>query len=76
MVATVTLVVPALCFVEVTWRPPLTLHFIAWPLLCAAISLILLPRVKGAVLALQWALRIHGFVGRRNAKPTVAERRE
>ena len=31
---------------------------------CVALSLYLLPRLKGAVVALQWAKRMHGFGGR------------
>lgn len=30
---------------------------------CVALSLYLLPRLKGAVVALQWAKRMHGFGG-------------
>ena len=31
---------------------------------CVALSLYLLPRLKGAIVALQWAKRMHGFGGR------------
>ncbi len=43
---------------------------LAWPswvnvLVCLAVtaglSLVLLPRIKGALIGLQWALRMHGF---------------
>ncbi|MGC1487796.1 MAG: DUF983 domain-containing protein, partial [Albidovulum sp.] len=28
---------------------------------CVALSLLLLPRLKGALVSLQWAKRMHGF---------------
>ena len=28
---------------------------------CVALSLYLLPRIKGAIIGLQWAKRLHGF---------------
>lgn len=34
-----------------------------WLPLTAAATLLLLPRVKGAVIGLQWALKMHGFGG-------------
>jgi uncharacterized protein (DUF983 family) len=36
-------------------------QMIFWPLVAVALSLGLLPRVKGALIAYQWALRMHGF---------------
>jgi uncharacterized protein (DUF983 family) len=36
---------------------------IAWVSLTLLLSLILLPRVKGALVGYQWALRMHGFGG-------------
>lgn len=40
---------------------PLWLHFAIWPALAIVLSLWLLPRVKGALIGYQWALRMHGF---------------
>jgi uncharacterized protein (DUF983 family) len=40
---------------------PIWIQSIVWPLLVIALSLVLLPRVKGALIGLQWALRMHGF---------------
>lgn len=34
-----------------------------WWAVTIALSLLLLPRVKGALVALQWSLRMHGFSG-------------
>lgn len=36
-------------------------HMTVWPSLALAFSLLLLPRVKGVVVAYQWAHRMHGF---------------
>jgi uncharacterized protein (DUF983 family) len=36
-------------------------HMIVWPCVAALLCLWLLPIVKGALIAYQWALRMHGF---------------
>jgi len=54
-------VIAALLWAEVAFTPPLWLHAAIWFPLTLAMSLWLLPRVKGALVALQWALRMHGF---------------
>lgn len=40
---------------------PLWMQAILWPGLVVGLGLSLLPRIKGALIALQWALRMHGF---------------
>jgi uncharacterized protein (DUF983 family) len=48
--------------VEMFWPDaPIWLHALVWPTLVAMLSLWFLPRVKGALIAYQWALRMHGF---------------
>lgn len=47
--------------VESTFRPPLWVHWSLWPVLVVVMSLWLLPRIKGAVVAMQWSWRMHGF---------------
>jgi uncharacterized protein (DUF983 family) len=48
--------------VETFWPDaPIWLHALVWPTLVAMLSLWFLPRVKGALIAHQWALRMHGF---------------
>ncbi len=42
---------------------PMWLHIVAWPTLTLVLSLVLLQPIKGAVVGLQWALRMHGFGG-------------
>lgn len=55
------LMAPLLHIVFVTWRPdPLTL-FTIFAVGCVALSLYLLPRLKGAIVGFQWARRMGGF---------------
>ena len=42
---------------------PVLLGSIVWALLAGALCLIVLPRVKGALVGYQWAMRMHGFGG-------------
>ncbi|MEM7319291.1 MAG: DUF983 domain-containing protein [Pseudomonadota bacterium] len=55
------LMAPALHVAFVQWRPePLTL-FAIFAIGCLTLSLYLLPRFKGAIVAYQWARRMNGF---------------
>lgn len=55
---------PAVLWAFVKWRPdPLVLTAI-FSVATVALSLWLLPRIKGAFVALQWSRRMHGFGGR------------
>ena len=53
--------VALILWTEIALSPPLWLHMLVWLPLTIVLSLLLLPMVKGAVLGLQWALRMHGF---------------
>jgi uncharacterized protein (DUF983 family) len=55
------MVVPALLIVEKTAKPPLWLHAAIWLPLTLFLSLWFLPRIKGSIVGLQWAHRMHGF---------------
>ncbi|MEM0944787.1 MAG: DUF983 domain-containing protein, partial [Pseudomonadota bacterium] len=48
-------------FVETTYTPPMWVHWALWPLLAITMVFFLLPRLKGMVVAMQWAWRMHGF---------------
>jgi uncharacterized protein (DUF983 family) len=48
---------------EIWPNSPLWLSFIVWIWVTFVLSLLLLPRVKGALVGYQWALRMHGFGG-------------
>ena len=55
------IVIPITLIVERIYQPPLILHAAMFSVLSVIITLISLPIVKGAVVGLQWALRMHGF---------------
>lgn len=47
--------------VEFGWRPPVWVHWAVWPALTVGLVMWMLPRVKGAIVGMQWAWRMHGF---------------
>jgi uncharacterized protein (DUF983 family) len=55
------LMAPLMLFVFTTYRPDPLLAATVFSAGCVALSLYLLPRLKGAMVALQWAKRMHGF---------------
>lgn len=55
------LMAPLLLLVFETWRPEPLILFTIFAVGCTGLSLYLLPRFKGAVVAFQWARRMHGF---------------
>ncbi len=57
------IVVAGLVSLEVGWAPPIWVHWAIWPALTLGLCLWLLPRIKGMVIAMQWALGMHGFDG-------------
>lgn len=52
---------PMLYWVFVTWRPQPAVMAAMFTLGTVALALAMLPRLKGAIVALQWAKRMHGF---------------
>ncbi len=57
------IVVGALMTVEANFDLPLWAHLCIWGPLTVVLALGLLQPIKGAVIGLQWALRMHGFGG-------------
>ena len=55
------LMAPILLFAFEMWRPDPLVLFTIFAIGCVALSLYLLPRLKGALVALQWSKRMHGF---------------
>ena len=55
------LVVPTALWIETDYSPPVWLQLSIYLPLTLILSLLLLQPVKGAVVGLQWALRMHGF---------------
>ncbi len=57
------LLVAILLHMEMAWRlPPMTYIYTLVPL-AVILPLLLLPPIKGAIISLQWANRMHGFGG-------------
>lgn len=55
------LMAPLLHIVFVTWRPEPLVLFTIFAVGCVALSLYLLPRLKGVIVAYQWAKHMNGF---------------
>ena len=57
------LLAPLILFVYSTFRPDPLIMATGFSVGCVALSLYLLPRLKGLMVGLQWAKRMHGFGG-------------
>jgi uncharacterized protein (DUF983 family) len=55
------IVVPTILWIETDYAPPVPLQLAIYLPLTLILSLALLQPVKGAVVGVQWALRMHGF---------------
>lgn len=55
------IVVGGVLWLERAYAPATWVHTALWLPLTLLLSLWLLPRIKGALVGLQWALRMHGF---------------
>lgn len=66
------LMAPLIMWAFVGWRPdPLVLSAV-FATGCVALSLFLLPRLKGMIVGIQWANRMHGFgTGNADGEPDV-----
>lgn len=70
------IVVPLILAMEIALAPPMWLSLPIWLSITGAACIALLQPVKGAVVALQWHLRMHGFEESRKKselQPTTAE---
>ncbi|MEM8755256.1 MAG: DUF983 domain-containing protein [Pseudomonadota bacterium] len=55
------LLAPVLLLANEAADLPLWAHLVLWPTLAMTAVIVLLPRIKGLVVAFQWANRMHGF---------------
>lgn len=55
------LLIPLVFVVERMWQPHWWVHLALWAPLSIVLTLWLLPIVKGAIIGVQWANRMHGF---------------
>jgi len=65
------LMAPLMLYVFVEWRPEPAVMATFFTIGTALLSLVLLPRLKGAMVALQWAKRMHGFSTELPSDPAV-----
>ena len=63
------LMAPLMLFVYETWAPSPLVMLATLSSLFVALSLYLLPRLKGAFVGLQWSRRMHGFGGAAELAP-------
>ncbi|HEY7749750.1 MAG TPA: DUF983 domain-containing protein [Aestuariivirgaceae bacterium] len=70
------LVIPWVLVIEVMFRPPLWIQLAVWIPVVLLLSLLLLPVVKGAIVGMQWATRMHGFANANTGSPTVDDDRD
>lgn len=57
------IVVPLVLMVEKSYHPEVWIQMAAWLPLTVALTLLLMQPIKGGVVGLQWANRMHGFSG-------------
>ncbi|MFC3677218.1 DUF983 domain-containing protein [Ferrovibrio xuzhouensis] len=57
------IIVPLMLVLEQEFHPAEWVHMVLWLPLTLILSLTLLPRIKGTLIGLQWAKRMHGFGG-------------
>jgi uncharacterized protein (DUF983 family) len=55
------ILIPSVVIVERVWHPEIWLQLAVWLPLTVFLTIGLLQPVKGAIVGLQWALRMHGF---------------
>ncbi len=55
------IIIPIALVIERAYTPPIYVHIVAFCVLAVIVSMLSLPVVKGAIVGLQWALRLHGF---------------
>jgi uncharacterized protein (DUF983 family) len=64
------LILAAVVGIDILYAWPLWLHATVWLPLTSALCLGFLPVAKGALIGLQWGLRMHGFGGEADAVET------
>ncbi len=55
------ILVPVMMAIELAYKPALWIHALLWLPATLIGCYLLLPRVKGALIGVQWALHMHGF---------------
>ena len=71
-------IVPVILFTEMSANPwSLWVHFAVWLPLTLILTLLLMQPVKGAIIGMQWASRLHGFdpKGDCHSQPFASEKK-
>jgi uncharacterized protein (DUF983 family) len=55
------IIIPLMILMERLWAPALWIHMAIWLPVTVIMCLAMLPPVKGSLVVLQWAVRMHGF---------------
>jgi uncharacterized protein (DUF983 family) len=66
------LVVPLILHVEMAYEPAYWIHAVLWLPLTLFLTLVLIQPVKGAVIAMQWRVGMHGFEASKKLRETGA----
>lgn len=51
------ILLPLISFLELYYHPDIVIHLLVWPVVTVVLALVLLPRVKGTVMAILWKVR-------------------
>ena len=66
------IVVPLTLYVELAWAPSYWAHALIWGPVVIGLALGMLQPIKGAIVALQWLMGMHGFAAAKEARETSA----
>lgn len=61
------IIVAGVLILERAYQPAMWVHAVIWFPLLVLMSLWMLPRIKGSLIGLQWAFKMHGFDGPEDA---------
>jgi uncharacterized protein (DUF983 family) len=66
------IIVPGMLILQEQADPPAWVQYALWLPLALLLTLVLLPRVKGALIGFQWARAMHGFGGLLDEPETIS----
>jgi uncharacterized protein (DUF983 family) len=67
------ILVPMVCVVELAFSPPVWVSLSLWLPLTTGLVFALLQPVKGAIVAMQWHMGLHGFDAARKARTVIPD---
>jgi len=66
------IIVPLTLYVELAWAPSYWAHALIWGPVVIGLALGMLQPLKGAIVALQWSMGMHGFAAAKEMRETSA----